>query len=187
MISRIDIEDMTDAQDEARVTVKPLVWHDCADGTSHDDDCLYEIKQDGRYWRLIRAVTGGGSYVGHHISREAAKAAANKYHDGWINYWIADLARPSQAVGERVAEGIAIALWREEAAPGTPSVQKLRNADTWVDQAPELRDRWMRFARAALAAAPQPAVADQEALVEVIDNALRDWSNLPPLTCLRAS
>ena len=41
--------------------------------------------------------------------------------------------------------------------------------------------------RAALAAAPQPAVADQEALVEVIDNALRDWSNLPPLTCLRAS
>lgn len=42
-------------------------------------------------------------------------------------------------------------------------------------------------ARAALAAAPQPAVADQEALVEVIDNALRDWSNLPPLTCLRAS
>lgn len=46
---------------------------------------------------------------------------------------------------------------------------------------------WLTEARAALAAAPQPAVADQEALVEVIDNALRDWSNLPPLTCLRAS
>lgn len=41
--------------------------------------------------------------------------------------------------------------------------------------------------RAALAAAPQPAPVDREALVEVIDNALRDWSNLPPLTCLRAS
>ena len=97
---------VTDAQDEVRVTVKPLVWHDCADGTSHDDDCLYEIEQDGRYWRLIRAVTGGGSYVGHHISREAAKAAANKYHDGWINYWIANLARPSQAGDERVAQAV---------------------------------------------------------------------------------
>lgn len=32
-----------------------------------------------------------------------------------------------------------------------------------------------------------PVRSDREALVEVIDNALRDWSNLPPLTCLRAS
>lgn len=68
----------------------------------------------------------------------------------------ADLARPSQAGDERVVEGIAIALWREEAAPGTPSVQKLRNADTWADQAPELRSRWMRFALAALAAMDTP-------------------------------
>ena len=77
-------------------------------------------------------------------------------YDGGTLYVRADLARPSQAGDERVAEGIAIALWREEAAPGTPSVQKLRNADTWVDQAPELRDRWMRFARAALAAMDTP-------------------------------
>ena len=62
-------------------------------------------------------------------------------------------------------------------------------------QPPEPEKGWRRLEhqeqvatlRAALAAAPQPAVADQEALVEVIDNALRDWSNLPPLTCLRAS
>lgn len=51
----------------------------------------------------------------------------------------------------------------------------------------EIVNDWVKEANASLAAAPQPAPADRESLMEVIDNALRDWSNLPPLTCLRAS
>ena len=56
--------------------VKPLEWHDCADGTSHDDDCQYEIARDGKYWRVIRGVTGGTSYLCHADTLEAAKSAA---------------------------------------------------------------------------------------------------------------
>ena len=114
MISRIDIEDMTDAQDARREIVR--LW-----GITHGRDFSWHQHMD--------------------IAVEQLRA---------------DLARPSQAGDERVAERIAIALWREEAAAGTPSVQKRRNADTWADQAPELRDRWTRFARAALAAMDTP-------------------------------
>ena len=146
MISNIDIEDMTDAQDEARPTPISLTY---------------------RNWR--------GEIGQRTIEPKQVFFGSTDWHPdpGWLlEAWdcdkqalrdfaladcqFADLARPSQAGDERVAEGIAIALWREEAAPGTPSVQKLRNADTWADQAPELRDRWMRFARAALAAMDTP-------------------------------
>lgn len=114
-----DIEDMTDAQDDA----------------------------PERIWLEPGVTRQSGSYPPRLTWPDHPKA---------VGYVRADLARPSQAGDERVAEGIAIALWREEAAPGTPSVQKLRNADTWADQAPELRDRWIRFARAALAAMDTP-------------------------------
>lgn len=144
-----DIEDMTDAQDEARVTVKPLVWHDCADGTSHDDDCLYEIELDGKYWRLIRAVTGGGSYVGHHASRDAAKSAANKHHADRVNDWIADPSRPSQAGDERVArlvEALAAMLGRHTLYCGGDGLPFAGHTDV----------KLLEMARAALAAMDTP-------------------------------
>ena len=101
-------------------------------------------------WAVSCAGCGVGSGIRYSLMEDARPLVAEQWNRR------ADLARPSQAGDERVAERIVIALWREEAAPGTPSVQKLRNADTWVDQAPELRDRWMRFARAALAAMDTP-------------------------------
>lgn len=66
-------------------TVKPLVWHDCADGTAHDDECQYEIEKDGKYWRVIRGVTGGTSYLAHAASYDAAKSVAQTHHDAATN------------------------------------------------------------------------------------------------------
>jgi len=63
----------------AAVQVKPLVWHDCSDGTAHDDNRWYEIDRQGASnfsFRLVRGVTGGGAYLSHHLSMDAAKAAA---------------------------------------------------------------------------------------------------------------
>lgn len=71
--------------DPVRVTVKPLVWFDCEDGTSHDEGCQYEIDKDSKqYWRIIRGVTGGASYLRHALSLEAAKAAAQADYEARI-------------------------------------------------------------------------------------------------------
>lgn len=56
--------------------VRALEWYDCADGSSHDHDCQYEIEQDGKQWRLVRASTGPGGYLSHHQYRKGAKEAA---------------------------------------------------------------------------------------------------------------
>lgn len=68
----------------SHVRVRPLDWVSCADGSFHDSGCLYEITPEGserrRYWRLTRAVTGGGGYLCDCSSLEAAKAAAQDHH-----------------------------------------------------------------------------------------------------------
>ena len=158
MTSNTDIEDMTDAQDEARATVK-TEYH------VKPLDLSNLIRLAILHGRGYRCAPETRKQV-HHLTEDDQAAIMSFDPEGLPCFdrlddlvaatWKGHLARPSQAGDERVAEGIAIALWREEAAPGTPSVQKLRNADTWVDQAPELRDRWMRFARAALAAMDTP-------------------------------
>lgn len=66
------------------VKVKPLEWRDCTDGTSHDDGCLYEVEKDGKFWRVLKAVTGGGRYVCHAATLEAAKAAVQSHHEARI-------------------------------------------------------------------------------------------------------
>lgn len=154
MISRIDIEDMTDAQDEApersEAELRLLPCPFCGnDGSGPVEDALHLVfsEHDWREQSWTVQCDKCTATMGYSDSEDEAV-------DGWNRR--ADLARPSQAGDERVAERVAVALWREEAAPGTPSVQKLRNADTWADQAPELRSRWMRFARAALAAMDTP-------------------------------
>jgi len=61
---------------DAGIEVKPLEWFDCADETSHDAGCQYEIEPMGNYFRLTRASTGPGGYIGHSDKRAAAKSAA---------------------------------------------------------------------------------------------------------------
>ena len=61
---------------EPRPKVKALVWAECSDGTLHDVDCQYELETDTQRWRVVKGVTGGGSYVCHASTLEAAKAAA---------------------------------------------------------------------------------------------------------------
>lgn len=70
-----------EARADAAVTVKPLVWYDCTDETSHDDGCLYEIEPHGKWFRLMRASTGPGAYIGDFDKRSEAKAAAQADHD----------------------------------------------------------------------------------------------------------
>ena len=66
---------------------RELVWMHPSDGTIHDENCRYEIERDGRLWRLIKGVTGGGSYIGHFGTLEAAKSAAQSHADAahWAN------------------------------------------------------------------------------------------------------
>ena len=75
---------MTTTPTPVRGTILPLEWHDCQDGTSHDNGCQYEIEQDGKYWLVIRATTGPGGYVSHAPTREAAKAAAQADYEARI-------------------------------------------------------------------------------------------------------
>ena len=66
---------------------RELVWVHPSNATMHDENCLYEIERAGRLWRLIKGVTGGGSYIGHFSATEAAKAAAQSHADAahWAN------------------------------------------------------------------------------------------------------
>jgi len=66
---------------------KKLVWKYQSDGSVHDVDCRYEVAPDGKYWRLVEGVTGGGSYIGHFADRTAAQAAAKSHADAahWAN------------------------------------------------------------------------------------------------------
>lgn len=60
--------------------VQPLVWYDCQDGTSHDENCRYEIDPRPLSFRIIKGVTGGGSYICDASSMDDAKAAAQAHH-----------------------------------------------------------------------------------------------------------
>lgn len=54
-------------------------------------------------------------------------------------------------------EAVAAALWQEEAREGTPkSIWQARTLEAFRDTADSTQERWRRFARAALAAAPAP-------------------------------
>lgn len=66
---------------------KKLVWKVLGDSSVHDVDCRYEVAPDGKYWRLVNGVTGGGSYIGHFADRAAAQAAAQSHADAahWAN------------------------------------------------------------------------------------------------------
>lgn len=159
MISSTDIEDMTDAQDEAsqwqhsQADLRLLSCPFCGNNGSGPIEDALHVSQV-----IVDDENGYDERYAVQCDKCTATMGSSETADEAVDAWNtrADLARPSQAGDERVAECIAIALWRAEAAVGTPSVQKRRNADTWADQAPELRDRWMRFARAALAAMDTP-------------------------------
>lgn len=60
----------------APLMVKPLEWLACADDTHHDTGCQYEVEQLGKYWRVVRGVTCGGSYICDAATLDGAKAAA---------------------------------------------------------------------------------------------------------------
>lgn len=92
------------------VAVKPLEWISCADYTIHDDLCLYEIEQQGKDWRLIRAVTFGGSYLGHYQTLDAAKAAAQADYEQRIRSALTATPRPLPSVDE-LAETVHKARW----------------------------------------------------------------------------
>jgi hypothetical protein len=69
--------------------MKQLIWHHCNDGTYHDDECLFEIEQDGHWWKLTRGSTrpGGNSYAGHYKTVELAQLGANtKFYDLYRRY-----------------------------------------------------------------------------------------------------
>jgi hypothetical protein len=66
------------------VKIKPLVWHDCTDETSHDDGCQYEVEPQGKWFRLLRASVGPSTYMGDFDKRSGAKAAAQADHDARI-------------------------------------------------------------------------------------------------------
>jgi|VirMetMinimDraft_7_1064189.scaffolds.fasta_scaffold93843_2 hypothetical protein len=65
----------------ALVGPKQLEWEYPSDGSAHDVDCRYEVALDGKYWRLVKGVTGGGAYIGHFPDRAAAQAAAQSHRD----------------------------------------------------------------------------------------------------------
>ena len=69
---------------KGRVRVKSLEWLHCTDGTLHDAHCQYETETDGGYWRVIKGVTGGTSYLCHTDTLEAAKAAAQADYEARI-------------------------------------------------------------------------------------------------------
>ncbi|WP_019997302.1 hypothetical protein [Aureimonas ureilytica] len=66
-----------------------------------------------------------------------------------------DTATPALSVESE--EAVAAALWQEEAREGTPkSIWQARTLEAFRDTADINQERWRRFARAALAAAPAP-------------------------------
>ena len=94
MISRIDIEDMTDAQDEARVTVKPLEWRGgYRPGSSKRAEAQSSI---AGYFEW-----SDGSVTSTYGSIFESRAAAEADHRARILSAI--VARPSQARDESVA------------------------------------------------------------------------------------
>ena len=131
MISRIDIEDMTDAQDEARVTVKPLQWHKSHMRPWRDDyhtvPTAYTIRcADENGWRW----SGYGGH-GYCSSPEAARSAAQSDWERRIRDAVIvhpALARPSQAGDERVAE--ASSVIQQQGAEWTASAMILHIAET---------------------------------------------------------
>lgn len=64
---------------------KPLVWVYPSDGSTHDMDCRYEATLDGKFWRLVKGVTGGGAYISHYKDRATAQAAAQSHANA--AYW----------------------------------------------------------------------------------------------------
>lgn len=83
-ISRLS-QQLAAASDEIRdlsqpPDVIPLAWVQPSDGTMHDSECRYEIRCEGRHWRLVRAVTGGGGYLGDFGSLADAMDFANLHH-----------------------------------------------------------------------------------------------------------
>jgi len=70
--------------------IKPLVWIKCGDGTHHDAHCQYELETDGRFWRVIKGVTGGTSYVANASTLDAAKAAAQADYEARIRSALVD-------------------------------------------------------------------------------------------------
>ena len=64
--------------------IKPLEWFATRDGTFHDQCYRYEIGKDGNYWKLVRAVTGGGGYLGRYSTMYEALTSANAHHAATI-------------------------------------------------------------------------------------------------------
>lgn len=131
--------------------VKPLVWHDCTDGTSHDHDCQYEVEQEGKMWKLRRGVTGGTPYMMHCGSREAAKAAAQADYERRI---LAALL-PTEAGAEPVA-------WQIKGTDGTWRYIEMPKTARAMGR--EIRP---------LYATPPAAPTDNTALVEALKRCLR--------------
>lgn len=61
--------------------IRKLQWIHCSDGTYHDENCQYEIEQQGKYWLVTKGVTGGGSYVCTASSVCSAFEEAQRFHE----------------------------------------------------------------------------------------------------------
>ncbi len=96
MISRIDIEDMTDAQDEARATVKPLEWAEHRASTAFGTYSVgprYRRTEGRDHWFIWSFSDGSEGPLMESV--EAAKATAEADYRARVQAAI--VARPSQA------------------------------------------------------------------------------------------
>lgn len=80
----------------------------------------------------------GTGFTGACIAREALTTAA--------------LSREAPQAVTVERDDIAFEMWREEASVGTPGMFKGRTREAWADQSEDTRNKWLRFAGAALRA-----------------------------------
>lgn len=91
--------------------------------------------------------------IGEFVDTEEAKAAAQADYERRILSALSD-APPRQVTPQEAdVERMAIAMWQDEATrAGTNGVAARRTPRAWLDQAPELQEKWRRYAHAALRA-----------------------------------